>query len=211
MTQPNNQDPINNVEWDQESESYKVVTNPVWNLPTQVEVYSDLVNQGFNDEVSTSILAMINQTRPVYRCSCSSDHQIVGYSFNPCPCHECDIHARRDGVDINAPLSSISLHQNTVHVIGDMIRRNYLQSINDVLPLEYFINIEDFQIFENLLIKYGNSYCSWSQIVDEFEQNDIAAAHNNFNVVISILEKFWLDFMLNNPNIQPPSSNSIKE
>lgn len=196
----NNKYPINNVEWDKESESYKVVPNSNWNLSTQVEVYSDLVSQGINDEVSTSILAMINQTRPVYRCSCHSDHEVAGYSFNPCPCFQCEIHARRDGIDITTPISSISLHKNTVHVIGDIIIRNYLSQINQALDGELVITQEHFATFQSLLRHYGETQKSWSEVTDTFQTED-----DTFWYSLLVLEQFWIDFMLNNPTIQPPT------
>lgn len=195
-----NKQPINNVEWDEESESYKIVPNPAWNLSTQVEAYSDLISQGIDDEMSSSILAMINQARPVYRCSCPTGHQVVGYSFNPCFCHECDMHARRDGVDITKAITSISLHKNTIHVIGDMILRNSLSSINQLLEGKLFITEKHFTDFQFLLRQYGETQKTWTDVTDDFDTED-----DQFWLSLFVLEQFWIDFMLNNPNIQPPS------
>jgi|GEM_PF-5607151 len=191
---------INNVEWDQESQSYKVVTNPNWNIALQTEVYADLINQGFGDEASSSIVGMFNSTRPVYRCSCHSDHTVPGHSFNPCPCFECEMHARRDGVDITKPTASVSLHKNTVHVIGDMIRRNYLSSINELLEGKLVITEKHFADFQFLLRQYGETQNSWTEVADSFDTED-----DEFWLALFVLEQFWIDFMLNNPAIQPPS------
>jgi hypothetical protein len=196
----NNKYPINKVEWDKQSESYKLVSNSNWNLSTQVEVYSDFVSQGLNDELASSILDMINQTRPVYSCSCYSDHELPGYSFNPCPCFTCEINARRDGFDITEPISSISLHKNTVHVIGNMILTDHLDQINQILNPQHFITKEHFIAFQSLLLHYGETQKSWTEVVDSFQTED-----NDFWHSFSVLEQFWIHFMLTNSNIQPPS------
>lgn len=191
--------PINNVEWDEESESYKVVPNPSWDIGTQTEVYSDLIQQGFGDKISTSIIEMLNTVRPVYRCYCviGDSHDVPGYSFNPCPCFDCKMQADREGEDITKPLFSMSLHKNSLHVLGSMIREEYMDQINEKLAeVEFHVTEKHVKDFQFLLSQYGETQKSWNKILDEFEVND-SEEEDQYWMGLIYLEQFWLHLAYN--------------
>lgn len=186
---------INEVVWDTETETYKVVTNPAWDIEAEIGAYSSLVEQGFGDEVSSSIVSMINQTRPVYPCSCHSQHQIQGYSFIPCPCFDCESLTKANGFEPKEPICSVSLHKNTIHVMGSMIRQNYLAQINEVLKDQLTITNDHLTQFESMLNQYGQSTKSWSDITDSHDTDD-----DDFWFALTVLEQFWIELTLSYSN-----------
>lgn len=196
MNQPHDKKVI----WDPETESYKVVSNPEWDIETEVNIYSSLVQEGITDTLAADIVSMFNATRPVYPCYCHSDHTQIGYGFNPCPCADCEAIARIEGYDISQPSDNIQLHKNTIIVVGDMIKQR-LSAINQTIAVDdRHISEDDFKIFQSLLEQYGKTDQPWSEIIDEMAVDPRNSSESDqFYAVCAILEYFWIAFVLNNP------------
>lgn len=192
MTQPNHK----KVQWNSQTESYEVISNPEWDIETEVEIYSSLVNQGVPDKLAVDIVSVFNTTRPVYACYCHTEHQSVGHWFNPCPCADCEAIARIEGYDITQPVDHIQIGKNAVHVVGSMVAKA-LPELNKLISKEgYSISSEDFEMFKSLLRTYAQSEDSWSVVVDSYEPKN-----DDYYAVTSILENFWIAYVLNNPVI----------
>jgi hypothetical protein len=196
MNQPNDK----KVVWDPETESYKVVSNPEWDIEAEVGIYSSLVQGGVNDALAADIVSMFNTTRPVYPCYCYTEHTEIGYGFNPCPCLKCEKLANAEGYDISEPVDSIQLHKNTVHVVGYMIEQQ-LSRINEVIGSDNIhISEDDFGMFQSLLEDYGKTDLSWSEILDYMAVDPRNSSdQDHFYAVAAILEYFWIAFVLQNP------------
>ena len=192
----NNHHQINNkqVKWNSETESYDLVSDPAWDIETEFSLYNSLTHQGLGDEFSAQVLGIFNSKRPVYLCYCHTDHHLKGYTFTPCPCVDCEIVAKSEGFNILEPYDHISLHQNTVHVVGDMIFTNCIDQINNTLGGKLVITKEHFAHFQFLLRQYGETENTWTQVVDDFQTED-----DQFWYSLSVLEQFWILFVLNNP------------
>lgn len=191
-SQPHNK----KVQWDETTESYKVISNPEWDIEQEIAIYSTLRNKGIDDRLATDVLAVFNSTRPVYRCYCYDGHRDVGYTFNPCPCYDCEQKGKADGFDISEPADHLNLHKNNVKVVGSMVKQKLFEINNVVAVDNIVISPNDLEVFQSFLIEYGKSDLSWSEIVDLHESFD-----DDFYVIVSILEYFWIAFVLNNPQI----------
>jgi len=198
MNQPNDK----KVVWDSETESYKVVSNPEWDIEAEVGIYSSLVQSGVNDTLATDILSMFNTTRPVYPCYCHSEHTEIGYGFNPCPCADCEVIARIEGYNISEALDNIQLHKNAVHVVGHMVKQQ-LSAINQVIASDnIYIFEDDFKMFQSLLEDYGKTDLSWSEILDYMAVDPRTSSEpDHFYAVAAILEYYWIAFVLKNPTV----------
>lgn len=196
MKQPNDKEVV----WDFETESYKVISNPEWNIETEINIYSSLIQEGINDTLATEIVSIFNTTRPVYPCYCHTQHRSLGYGFNPCPCADCETIARIEGYDISQPLDNIQLHKNTIHVVGSMIK-NSLSEINKTIAQDDIcISEDDFAMFQSLLEDYGKTDLSWSEVLDYIAVDPRNSSEpDHFYAVAAILEYFWIAFVLQNP------------
>jgi hypothetical protein len=199
---------INNkqVKWNSETESYDLVSDPAWDIETEFSLYNSLINQGLGDDFSAAVLGIFNAKRPVYPCYCHADHHLRGYTFTPCPCADCEIAAKSEGFNTLEPFDHISLHKNTVHVVGDMIFTNCIDQINDTLGGKLVITKEHFANFQFLLRQYGETEKTWTEVVDDFQTED-----EQFWYSLSILENFWIIFVLTNPVISGHQPNDSKE
>jgi len=198
MNQPHDK----KVVWDPKTESYKVVSNPEWDVETELGIYSSLVNQGASVEFAIDIASMFNTTRPVYPCYCHTEHTAIGYGFNPCPCLRCENLADAEGYNISEAVDNIQLHKNTVHVVGHMIKQQ-LSRINQVIASDNIhISEDDFKTFQSLLEDYGKTDLSWSEILDYMAVDPRNSSDpDHFYAVAGILEYFWITFVLNNPQL----------
>jgi hypothetical protein len=194
----NNPHQINNkqVKWNSETESYDIVSDPAWDIETEFSIYNSLIEQGLGDDFSAAVINMFNASRPVYGCYCPTDHQTLSYTFTPCPCFQCEEMSKLKGFTILEPFDHISLHKNTVHVVGDMIFTNCIEQINQTLGGKLVITKEHFENFQFLLRQYGETEKTWTELVDDFQTED-----DDFWYSLSILEQFWIIFVLNNPVI----------
>ena len=199
---------INNkqVKWNSETESYDLVSDPAWDIETEFLLYNSLIDQGLGDDFSAAVLSIFNAKRPAYLCYCHADHHLRGYTFTPCPCAECEIAAKSEGFNTLEPFDHISLHKNTVHVVGDMIFTNCIDQINDTLGGKLVITKEHFANFQFLLRQYGETEKTWTEVVDDFQTED-----EQFWYSLSILENFWIIFVLTNPVISGHQPNDSKE
>ena len=72
-----------------------------------------------------------------------------------------------------------------------------LPELNKLISKEgYSISSEDFEMFKSLLRTYAQSEDSWSVVVDSYEPKN-----DDYYAVTSILENFWIAYVLNNPVI----------
>jgi hypothetical protein len=203
----NNSNQINNkqVRWNSDTESYDLVSNPDWDIQAEFSLYNSLIDQGLEDDFSSTVVSIFNSYRPVYPCYCHTDHHFRGYTFTPCPCVDCEKVAKSEGFNTLEAYDHISLHKNTVHVVGDMIFKNCIDQINDTLGGKLVVTKEHFENFQMLLLQYGQNEKTWTELIDDLPK----WIDDQFWYSLSILEQFWIMFVLNNPLIsghQPKNS-----
>jgi len=130
--------PHQNIEWDPNTESYKIVENPSWDIEKKFQTYLELTEMGMDEKASSEIVKQFSMVKPVYACYCPGsaqgstsiaspleEHTDLKFAFMPCPCVYCEEKAKNEtdlgfalcktkGFDILKPLASISLDEKVV-------------------------------------------------------------------------------------------------
>ncbi len=180
------------VEWNPDTDSFELVSNPEWDIEAEFDVYSELISQGFNDEDSSAIVSSLSYTRPVYACYCLTDHVAKGFQFIPCFCAQCAFLAKEQGFDVSEPVGHVSLHESTIGFVTEFLL-NALDDINSVITrVDMRITEKDVSLFNTLLIEYGKGTAPWGEVVDSNETEN-----KYYHANVDILEYFFLSFMLN--------------
>jgi len=215
--------PHQNIEWDPETESYKIVENSSWDIEKKFQTYLELTEMGMDEKASSEIVKQFSMVKPVYGCYCprtsiaapSEEHDYLKFAFMPCPCVYCEEKAKNEtdlgfalcktkGFDILKPLASISLDERVVKkmilsmrtVCETVLAENTWNDLSVSWFSSQLLNSTDeFELFTKMLIRYGEtSHCTWRDIVSEFEGSTEAEPH--FFYDLAEFENQWISYHL---------------
>lgn len=181
------------VQWNSDKEAFELVSDPNWDIETEINIYNALMNKGYGDHLSSTLLAQFNQTRPLYPCYCHTAHKELAYKFQPCFCAECEQVSLLNKIDHFKPLAHTNLSKNSIHVIGSFIKQA-LPELNSILAQEDVeITPQDLQVFQSLLFEYGSTDKTWTEVIDsssakEEHYPDFLQYHS----IMTLLEFYWL-------------------
>jgi len=206
--------PHQNVVWNSDTESYKIVENPSWDIEKKFQTYLELTQMGMDEKASSEIVKQFSMVKPVFVCYCPGtsiaasleEHVDLRFAFMPCPCACCEEKAKSEmgGFDIRKPLASISLHEEIVTQMVLSMRdvcqvvlaeKDWSDFSVSWFSSQLVNSTDEFELFIKMLIRYGEvSHLTWSDVISEFENSGSIEPH--FFASLGEFENHWISYHL---------------